>query len=127
MNAKRGKPRKKIRRQARTVTGIRHKQNLVYGSKWRRIRPTILARDNWQCQVRSPVCQRKADRVDHVVDPVRDGGAPYAPENLRASCRACNAWRKQGKDLPERKTPERTRCPHRIGDKWCYELNLPGH
>jgi hypothetical protein len=109
------------------VTGEQHRRNVIYGSRWQRIRPTILARDDYRCQVKGPTCAGRADRVDHIIDPVRDGGSPYDESNLRASCRSCNAWRKQGKDSPERKTPERTRCPHIINGRPCYEQNLAGH
>jgi hypothetical protein len=119
---------RKPRKPPRRVSGVQHRRNVVYGSRWQRIRPRILARDDYTCQVRGPNCAGRADRVDHIIDPVRDGGAPWDESNLRACCRPCNAWRKQGKNSPERKPQaERTRCPHKIDGRWCYELNLPGH
>ena len=65
-----------------------------YNGPWRRIRLTILERDDWTCQVReSQNCKGRADQVDHIV-PVERGGAPYDPSNLRASCQTCNVSRR---------------------------------
>jgi hypothetical protein len=85
----------------------------------------VLARDGHRCQIRSPVCIGIATICDHILD-WRVTGPTFDPDLLRAACRPCNNWRSQGKDSPERKST-RSSCPHRIGDKWCYELNLPGH
>lgn len=59
-----------------------------YGAAWQRLRRQILARD--------PVCTlcgtRPSTEVDHIV-PLHRGGLS-APENLRGTCKPCNAgWR----------------------------------
>lgn len=54
-------------------------------ARWKRIRRTILERDDHTCQL----CYRTADTVDHIV-PAAYGGDD-SPENLRALCRSCNA------------------------------------
>ena len=56
---------------------------------WReRVRPAVLARDRWTCQV--PGCGRPATEAGHRVAVV-DGGALYDLTNLEAQCRSCNA------------------------------------
>jgi hypothetical protein len=54
-------------------------------ARWKRVRLTILERDDHTCQL----CYRTADTVDHIV-PAAYGGDD-SPENLRALCRSCNA------------------------------------
>jgi hypothetical protein len=54
-------------------------------ARWKRVRLTILERDEHTCQL----CYRTADTVDHIV-PAAYGGDD-SPENLRALCRSCNA------------------------------------
>ena len=53
---------------------------------WARVRRQVLDRDGWRCQL----CG-KAGRleVDHVV-PLRRGGEPLDPRNLRTLCRGCH-------------------------------------
>lgn len=63
-----------------------------YTGPWRRIRATILERDNHLCQIQSPGCTKLATQVDHIV-PTLQGGAWYDPANLRASCAHCNNQR----------------------------------
>jgi 5-methylcytosine-specific restriction endonuclease McrA len=72
------------------------------GHSYQKIRPYVLRRDNWTCQM--PVCLaptralwREAPRmhpwspsVDHIVRPC-DGGHPSDPANLRASHLRCNS------------------------------------
>jgi hypothetical protein len=59
---------------------------------WRKVRATVLARDNHTCQIQRPGCTQLATEVDHIV-PVTKGGAKYDPRNLRAACRKCNLGR----------------------------------
>lgn len=70
----------------------------VYNHHWRRIRPVILERDGYLCQLRGPKCEIEANEVDHIV-PWRVGGALYDPDNLRASCGNCNKRRAQRDDV----------------------------
>ena len=69
----------------------------TYDAAWDRLRPTILRRDNYLCQVRGPGCRGKATAVDHVV-PVNAGGARLDPRNLRAICVTCNTRRAKNPD-----------------------------
>jgi 5-methylcytosine-specific restriction endonuclease McrA len=83
--------------------------NRVYGATWRKLRPEILERDKFRCQVRSPACQIVATMVDHRIA-VRDGGAWFDPENLQACCRACNAYKAaQANRLRHRRLPQPSR------------------
>ena len=70
---------------------------------WRAIRPIILERDGWKCQVPKlggkpgEVCgktehPKESMPVDHII-PKADGGELLDPENLRASCVYCNSAR----------------------------------
>jgi 5-methylcytosine-specific restriction protein A len=70
----------------------RKRQNRVYGSAWRRVRPMVLARDGGLCQLRLEGCTAIATEVDHIV-PVDAGGALYDMDNLRSSCTHCNRRR----------------------------------
>lgn len=60
-----------------------------------KIRPAILARDGFACQIRGPKCKRVANVVDHVL-PLSLGGDPFDPANLRAACATCNSGRRLG-------------------------------
>lgn len=59
---------------------------------WRRVRLEVLERDGYRCKIGGPSCKHQATQVDHIV-PIKAGGAPYDPENLRASCAPCNSMR----------------------------------
>ena len=59
---------------------------------WRRIRQAALERDGFICQIRGPRCTVKATEGDHIV-PLRHGGAWFDLDNVRASCKPCNAGR----------------------------------
>lgn len=63
-----------------------------YDSRWQRVRPLILQRDGFRCQINGPNCTRTATEVDHIVS-IREGGALLDPANLRASCKTCNVGR----------------------------------
>ena len=69
----------------------------IYTSNvWRtRIRPQVLARDGYVCQIKSLRCTVEATEVDHIVAVV-DGGDWYNLNNLRAACKQCNAGRGNG-------------------------------
>lgn len=70
------------------------------GVAWRRLRLSILARDGWVCQIRGARCVGGATTVDHRV-PLRLGGAPWSPDNLRAACAPCNFGREGGTRRPK--------------------------
>lgn len=57
---------------------------------WRTyIRPMILNRDDHECQFRLPGCTGRATAAGHIKD-WRSGGAWFDPQNLGATCQACN-------------------------------------
>jgi 5-methylcytosine-specific restriction endonuclease McrA len=62
-------------------------------TRWRAIRPVILARDGYTCQIQGPRCTGTATTVDHITA-LADGGAMYDPTNLRAACQTCNCGRR---------------------------------
>ena len=64
----------------------------VYDERWRAVRLRILERDGYVCQIRGPLCEGRANEVDHII-PWRQGGAVYDPSNLRAACKRCNGGR----------------------------------
>ena len=61
-----------------------------YGSlRWKKLRVAVLRRDGYQCQIRGANCRGAANTVNHRLA-VSEGGAFFDPENLEASCAACN-------------------------------------
>ena len=58
---------------------------------WREmVRPSILRRDNYQCQLRiSKKCKQVATQVHHLLD-WQDGGSWYSHTNLTSVCQPCN-------------------------------------
>jgi 5-methylcytosine-specific restriction enzyme A len=66
--------------------------NKLYNATWRKVRRVILDRDQYRCAIRMEGCTGTATQVDHI-HPLAFGGAPYDPENLRASCASCNSGR----------------------------------
>ena len=63
-----------------------------YDSRWRAVRPLVLTRDNFECQLNGEGCEKHATEVDHIV-PLQAGGARLDLENLRAICKHCNVAR----------------------------------
>lgn len=63
-----------------------------YDSRWRAIRPIVLARDEFKCQVKGAGCEGHATEVDHII-PIQVGGPRLDLENLRAICKHCNVAR----------------------------------
>lgn len=63
----------------------------AYSGRWVKVRRAVLKRDGWTCQIRIPgVCTEVATCVDHIT-PVAVAGPTFAPEALRAACKACNS------------------------------------
>ena len=52
------------------------------------LRDFIFRRDNWECRLKLPGCNNKAEEIDHII-PVSIGGRNIA-ENLQSSCKNCN-------------------------------------
>lgn len=77
-----------------------------YNGPWPAIRRTILERDGHTCQIRRPGCTVRATQVDHIVG-LEQGGAPYDPRNLRASCRSCNVGKGNADRRSSRPRPSR--------------------
>ncbi len=61
-----------------------------YDQAWRHLRPFILLRDSYLCQIQGHGCTTRATTVDHILE-LDAGGARLDPRNLRAACRHCNA------------------------------------
>lgn len=72
---------------------------------WREhIRPAILERDGFVCQIRLPGCAGRATEVDHI-EPTDD----HSPANLQAACSDCNAeknYRERPRVAPLYRDPE---------------------
>jgi len=51
----------------------------------------VIDRDQHTCMINGPRCTHRATQADHIVARA-DGGAD-TPENMRAACAQCNAWR----------------------------------
>ena len=54
---------------------------------WRKVRRLALQRDSGWCVMCG---ERPADVVDHIRE-LKDGGAPYALDNLQSLCNSCHA------------------------------------
>ena len=67
--------------------------DLAYRSAWQRIRPVILHRDGYQCQIQGPRCAGLATTVDHIDDVDTHGPAIPPLDRLRAACVPCNSGR----------------------------------
>lgn len=86
------------------------------------IRPAVLERDQYRCQIRGPRCLGTADQADHIVE-LSVGGAPYELSNLRAACTPCHSHRtavsaaaasSSGAAAPPPPTPSRRRRRRRF-------------
>jgi len=66
-----------------------------YGATWRALRPQILRRDSYTCQIRRDGCTHRATTVDHII-PISRGGDWWDPANLQAACRWCNGGKRNG-------------------------------
>jgi hypothetical protein len=63
-----------------------------YGSlRWKRLRLAVLNRDNYECQIRGPRCRGTANSVHHRIPSSEAPELFFDPENLEASCGACNS------------------------------------
>ena len=60
---------------------------------WRRLRRTILERDNHQCQIRGEHCTSTATEVDHRVN--HKAGGTDDPSNLTSTCHSCHLRKTQ--------------------------------
>lgn len=75
---------------------------------WRKLRVTILERDNYACRIRTPdICTGAAQTVDHIVNTA--AGGTDEPTNLQAACWPCHR-RKTGQEAAAAK-PQRRRPP----------------
>lgn len=84
------------RRQQRPRKGANHA--LYISHAWRKLRPIILERDNWTCQVRiSPRCtpnlraRSATATVDHIIPLHLRPDLALDQDNLRAACLSCNS------------------------------------
>ena len=66
-----------------------------YSGPWKRVRLTVLQRDDYRCQIAGPGCTRTATEVDHIPPAALDptGHTWFDPDNLRAACQPCNLAR----------------------------------
>jgi len=82
---------------------------------WTRARERALARDHGRCTVGRLLggdCNG-ALHVHHLV-PLKEGGDPYALENLSTTCASHHPkWESLRRSLNEQRAPRRRRCPHR--------------
>jgi hypothetical protein len=128
------KSRRKPRRSAVELTAEERARNKVYGRRFQTISKRVIERAGGLCEVKSPRCTTIASVTDHRI-PWQQGGAKYAMHNLRASCKACNAFRAtpQGKEWERSRTPAAAdpgmvgSCPHVTkSGEWCWQAGPGG-
>jgi hypothetical protein len=56
---------------------------------WRRLRASVLARDNGMCRIKGPKCRGRADQVHHTLG-AQVSGVLCSPDLLLSSCDPCN-------------------------------------
>jgi 5-methylcytosine-specific restriction protein A len=79
-----------------------HSSTITSTAEWKRVRPEILQRDRYLCQIRTPgICTRHATTVDHVIA-TSAGGAPYERSNLQSACAQCNRHKATGERVAAR-------------------------
>lgn len=85
------------------------KYSYVYRNPtWRRLRPLIAERDRFLCrECGAPTL----DGEVHHVTALKDGGAPYDPDNLKWLCRSCH--RKTYLGRPKKTAKQKVRKPTR--------------
>src|SRR5262245_4604791 len=82
--------------------------NRRYTRKHARLRPIVLQRANYRCEIRDPAkCIGIATESDHIV-PLELGGLDSL-DNLRAACKPCNS--RAGAKLGHRLSIARSRHP----------------
>jgi 5-methylcytosine-specific restriction endonuclease McrA len=67
---------------------VRRKQPRHWSYHQEKLLKPILVRDNFECQIRGPMCLGLATTVDHIHPKAWGGRA--TPDNLRAACKPCN-------------------------------------
>lgn len=77
--------------------------------EWRRMKPKILARDNYTCQLRWRDCTGKATEVDHIVN--RDAGGQDTMENGQSLCHTCHA-KKTAIESRKKRKANKEACIH---------------
>jgi 5-methylcytosine-specific restriction endonuclease McrA len=85
----------------------------AYDAAWRRVRLVVLERDEHRCRW----CGAEATTVDHV-RALADGGARLDPDNLAASCGACNYARGARVANRRRRARGRARSGLTAGTGW---------
>ncbi|WP_414446845.1 HNH endonuclease [Burkholderia sp. 22PA0099] len=82
--------------------GNRHQRG--YGTRWDKLRKTILARDFGMCQPCKRAGRlRPASMVDHIVNKAQ--GGTDNPSNLEAICRPCHKLKTGGESHAARRKP----------------------
>lgn len=64
----------------------RERQKIYQSARWRRLRLAILDRDGRRCRK----CGAAGRLEVHHVEPIKYGGALFAPDNLLTMCRTCH-------------------------------------
>jgi len=58
--------------------------------EWKQARQSVMARSDGFCEVRTPMCDARANQVHHIKR--RSQGGPDEPGNLLATCASCHDW-----------------------------------
>lgn len=63
----------------------------TYDRAWAKLRPVVLYRDRYECQIKGPLCTHRATEVDHIQPHAERPDLRLELSNLRAACKPCNA------------------------------------
>lgn len=66
----------------------------------RKLKDAVFQRDGNECQIKGPMCNGRAEEIDHIVPVAEDASRLLDVDNLRASCAPCNGGRISGKTAP---------------------------
>lgn len=81
----------------------KHSARIYRSRLWQCVRRAVLQRDKYRCQE----CGRAGRLEVHHVKRIADGGAVFAPDNLRALCRDCHFDAHRGDARPGKLSKER--------------------
>jgi 5-methylcytosine-specific restriction endonuclease McrA len=66
--------------------------------RWQAIRKAAIRKARGECELKLPGCTQFATQGDHITA-LEDGGPPFSPYNVQASCQHCNVAKENNRRL----------------------------